>query len=276
MIRQGIYTKKVTRVTKIKRAVKRRWKWFKGLSKKKKALIISAPVLAFLILTPIVTYLYYYNDISDQERLMNRNNTGILLTDKNGATIYSVGRAEHRKLVPLDAISVDMQHALVASEDKDFYKHSGFSVTGILRALYTDVSSGSIEGGGSTITQQLAKGTLLTEQQTILRKYQELTISIAIEQKYSKDQILDMYLNSAFFGGTTFGVEEAAKFYFNKVPKDLDLAESAMLIGILPAPNAYSPTLGNPKYAKERQTTVLSRMVANGYITNDQKQAALA
>ncbi len=276
MLRQGIYTKKVSRATKLKRAVKRRWNWFKGLSKKKKALLISAPVLAFLILTPIGTYLYYYNDIADQERLMNRNNTGVLLMDQNGKTIYSTGRAEHRKLVPLKAIPKHMQEALIATEDKDFYDHSGFSITGIMRALITDVAAGSIEGGGSTLTQQLAKGTLLSEQQTILRKYQELTISIAIEQRYSKDEILDMYLNSAFFGGTTFGVEDAAKFYFNKTPKELDLAESAMLIGILPAPNAYSPTLGNPKYAKERQTTVLTRMVKEGYITEAEKQAALA
>jgi 1A family penicillin-binding protein len=276
MIRQGIYTKKVSKLTRAKRAIKRRWRWFKALSKKKKALLISAPILAFLILTPIVTYIYYYNDISDQERLMNRNNTGVLLTDKNGETIYSTGRAEHRQLVPLSNISPQMQHALLASEDKDFYKHSGFSITGIARALYSDVSSGSIEGGGSTITQQLAKITLLSEQQTIFRKYQELTVSIAIEQRYSKDEILDMYLNSAFFGGTTFGVEEAAKTYFNESPKDLDLAQSAMLIGLLPAPNAYSPTLGNPTYAKQRQTTVLNRMVTNGYITKAEQQAALA
>lgn len=276
MVRQGIYTKRVTRVTRAKRAIKRRWRWFKSLSKKKKALLISTPILAFLILTPIVTYALYYNDISDQERLMNRNNTGVVLNDKNGQPFYSVGRAEHRTMVPLDQISPEMQHALIASEDKDFYKHDGFSVSGIFRSLFNNVSTGSITGGGSTITQQLAKNTLLSEQQTIFRKYQELTISIAIEQKYTKDQILDMYLNSVFFGGTTFGIDEAAKFYFNKSPKDLDLAESAMLVGILPAPNAYSPTLGSPTYAKERQTTVLSRMVTNHYISEDQKQAALA
>jgi 1A family penicillin-binding protein len=275
MIRQGIYTKKVSRLTRAKRGVRRRWLWFKGLSKKKKALLISAPILAFLILTPLITYAYYYNDIADQERLMNRNNTGVILTDKNGKAFYSIGRAAHRNMVPLSQISDNMKHALVASEDKDFYKHDGFSITGIVRSLFNNVSSGSITGGGSTITQQLAKTTLLSEQQTILRKYQELTVSIAIEQRYSKDEILDMYLNSVFFGGTNFGIEEAAKFYFNKEPKDLDLAESAMLVGILPAPNVYSPTLGSLKYAKARQKTVLTRMVTNGYITKDQKDAAL-
>ena len=275
MIRQGKYTKKVTKIRQTKRATRRGWRWFKRLSKKKKILLIATPILAFLILTPLFTYVYYYNDISDQERLMNRNNTGIVLTDKNGETFYSIGKAEHRPLVPLDSISSTMKNALIASEDKDFYQHGGFSATGIVRALYDNVTSGSIAGGGSTITQQLAKNTLLSEQKTIFRKYQELTISIAIEQRYSKDQILDMYLNSVFFGGTTFGIEEASKVYFNKAPKDLDLAQSAMLVGILPAPNTYSPTLGNPTYAKERQTTVLSRMVTNGYISEVQKQAAL-
>lgn len=275
MVRRGRYTKRVSRVTRIKRSAKRSWRWFKSLSKKKKALLIGTPILAFLILTPLITYIYYYNDIGDQTRLMNSNNTGIALTDKNGQVIYSVGRAEHRDIVPLDQISKYTQQALVSSEDKNFYSDGGFSITGTLRALFSDVSSGSITGGGSTITQQLARATLLSNQQTILRKYQELTISIAIEQRYSKDQILDMYLNSVFWGGTDFGIQSVAKTYFNKAPKDLDLAESAMIVGVLPAPNAYSPVTGNPTYAKDRQTYVLKQMVQNGYITAAQQQAAL-
>jgi 1A family penicillin-binding protein len=275
MIRQGKYTKRVTKSTRVKRSLKRRWRWFKGLSKKKKVLVVSAPILAFLILTPLLTYAYYFNDISDQERLMNRNNTGIVLMDKNNQTFYSTGRAEHRTRVPLSSIPITMQHALIASEDKDFYTNNGFSISGIFRSLYNNVTSGSITGGGSTLTQQLAKNTLLSSDQNVLRKYQELAISVAIEQRYTKDEILDMYLNSAFFGGTSFGIEDGAKTFFNKAPQDLDLAESAMLVGVLPAPNAYSPITGNPTYAKERQTTVLSRMVTNGYITDAEKQAAL-
>ncbi|HEY5695681.1 MAG TPA: PBP1A family penicillin-binding protein [Candidatus Saccharimonadales bacterium] len=276
MVRQGTYTKRVSRVTRVKRSLKRRWRWFKQLSKTKKVLLIATPILAFLIITPLITYIYYYNDIGDQDRLMNSSNTGVALTDRNGQVIYSIGRAQHRDLVPLDQISKYAQQAVISSEDKDFYKHGGFSVTGTLRALFSDISSGGIAGGGSTLTQQLARTTLLTNQQTLLRKYQELTISIAIEQRYSKDQILDMYLNSSFWGGTDFGIQEAAKTYFNKAPKDLDLAESAMLIGVLPAPNAYSPITGNATYAKERQTYVLKRMVEDGYITAAQQQAALS
>jgi len=274
MVRKGKYTRRVSPITKFKRSVRLNWRRFKSYSTKKKIAIIATPILAFLILTPLITYLYYYNDIADKERLMNRNNTGIVLLDKGGEAFYSSGRAEHRKQVPLEDISNNVEKALIASEDKDFYEHDGFSVSGIVRSVYNGLRAGEISGGGSTITQQLAKITLLSEDQNFLRKYQELAISIAIEQRYSKDEILDMYLNTAFFGGNIFGIEEAAKAYFNKAPKDLTLAESSMLIGILPAPNAYSPTLGNPKYAKERQETVLTRMVNNGFITDAQKKSA--
>lgn len=272
MIRQGRYTRKVTKVRQAKRTTRRGWRWFRNLSKPKKFFVIAGPLLAFLILTPLLTYFYYANDISNQERLMNRNNTGIVLTDKNGQAFYTLGRAAHRQLVPLNEISKSAKDALIAAEDKDFYKHEGFSITGIGRAIFT----GGGAGGGSTLTQQLAKNTLLTDQQTFLRKYQELFIAIAIEQQYTKDQILEMYLNSVYYGENAFGIEDAAKTYFGKAPKDLNLAESAMLVGVLPAPSAYSPISGNPEYAKERQTTVLSRMVTNGYITDAEKQAALA
>ncbi len=244
--------------------------WFRGLPLKKKLLFIAAPILAFLIITPIITYLLLANDIKDPERLMNRNNTGIVLEDINGQAFYSIGKAEHRTRIPLDQIADTTKNALIATEDKDFYKHGGFSILSIFRAAFTRV------GGGSTLTQQLVKNTLLTDDHSYLRKYQELFMSIAVEQNYTKDQILDMYLNSVFYGENAFGVEEAAKVYFNKTPAELTLAESAMLVGVLPAPSAYSPISGNPDYAKQRQTTVLSRMVTNGFITEQEKQAALA
>ena len=277
MYRKGKYTKKVTPLSKVKRFANRRWQWFKALNKKQKALLIAGPILAFLIVTPIATYVYYYNDIGDQERLLNRNNTGVVLMDKNGEVFYKTAgaRAEKRDIVPLDKIADTTEHALVASEDKDFYEHGGFDIFGIVRALFSNLTAGEITGGGSTITQQLAKNTLLTEKQTVLRKYQELVIAMAIEQRYSKEEILDMYLNSVYYGENSFGIEEASRNYFNKEPSELTLEESAMIIGVLPAPSAYSPISGDPELAKQRQTTVLSRMVTNGYITEDEKQTAL-
>ncbi len=195
--------------------------------------------------------------------------------DKNGKTFFSIDNAAHREPMKLAQISDNAENALVASEDKDFYKHGGFSLLSIVRSLYTNIISRSIAGGGSTITQQLAKNLLLTKNQTIMRKYQELIVATAIEQRYSKNQILAMYLNSVYYGENAFGIEAAAKTYFNKNPSQLTLAESAMLIGLLPAPSAYSPISGDPELAKERQTTVLTRMVRNGYIQESEKQAAL-
>lgn len=275
MVRQGKYTKKKSRLDKVRWSIKRHWKWFKQLSWPKKILLISAPILLFLVITPIFTYIYFYNDIADQDRLMNRNNTGIVLKDKNDKTFYSVGRAEHRELVPLADIADSTEKALVAAEDKNFYEHGGFSPLGILRALYGNIVSQGITGGGSTLTQQLAKNTLLTTNQTVMRKYQELVIATAIENRYSKDEILEMYLNSVYFGNNSFGIEEAASNYFGKKPSELTTEESAMLIGILPAPSAYSPVEGSAKYAKQRQTYVLGRMAADGYISQSQHDEAL-
>lgn len=257
------------RKMRVKNPIRRAFRWFRGLSRKKKALVIATPVIAFLVVTPIITYLLLQNDIKDPERLMNRNNTGIVLEDVNGKAFYSVGRAEHRAQVPLSSISDAMKNALVASEDKDFYKHGGVNFFSTVRAAVTGY------GGGSTLTQQLVKNTLLSDEHSYVRKYQEVFMAIAVEQTYSKDQILDMYLNSVYFGENAFGIEDAAKAYFNTTPDKLDVAQSAMLVGVLPAPSAYSPISGNATYAKERQTTVLTRMVTNGYITNQQKTDAL-
>lgn len=254
-----------------------RWQWFKKLSKPKKVAVIGTPIIAFLILTPIFTYVYFANAISDPDRLMNYGNTGVVLLDKNGEAFYSFGTADRGERLPLDQISDYAEKALISAEDKNFYKHSGFSIISILGALYANLLSGNATAyGGSTLTQQLAKNTLLSDNQTILRKYQELTVALAIEQKYSKDEILDLYLNSVYYGEGSFGIGAAAKTYFGKSAADLNLAESTMLIGVLPAPSAYSPVSGNMKYAKERQATVLARMVDNGVISQAEADTAKA
>lgn len=271
MYRQGRYTRKPGPIRSTKRFLKRRYEWWKKLKLWQKIAVIVGPILALLLAIAIGTYVYYYNDIGNKERLLNRNNTGVILLDKNGKAFYTTpgSRVGDRDIVPLGGIADVTEHALLASEDKDFYKHGGFSVAGYARAAVTGV------GGGSTLTQQLAKNTLLNNEHSYLRKFQELTLAMAIEQRYSKDEILDMYLNSVFFGENSFGIEAAAHTYFGKKPSQLTLAESAMLVGVLPAPSAYSPISGDPTLAKERQTTVLSRMVKNGYITEEQKTAAL-
>ena len=275
MVRRGRYTKKKPVHLRVKHSLIRRIQWFKRLPRSKKIALVAAPVLAFLVLTPLATYAYYYNDIADKDRLMNRNNTGVVLYDQHGEEFYSLGTAKHRELVSLADISDITEKALLSSEDKNFYSHSGFSLLSILKALYANITSGDVTAyGGSTLTQQLAKNTLLSANQTFLRKYQELFVAVAIEQRYDKDDILAMYLNSVYFGNDSFGIEEAAENYFAKKPSDLTLSEASMLIGVLPAPSAYSPVTGNAKYAKERQATVLERMVKNGVITEAEKEAA--
>lgn len=277
MIRQGKYTKPVSVSTRLRRSVRRRWVWFRGLSKRKKAVLIAGPILLFLIFTPLLTYLYFARDIANADRLMNRNNTGVVLLDRNGEVIYSFGTAERGERIPLDKIADSAEKALISAEDKNFYEHPGFSFKSILAAMYANVvNSDATAYGGSTITQQLAKNTLLSSNQTFLRKYQELSIAIAIEQRYTKNEILELYLNSVYFGEGAFGVESAAKKYFGKTAAELSLAESAMLIGLLPAPSAYSPISGDPELARQQQEKVLARMVNNGVITEQDKGAALA
>lgn len=277
MNRKGRYTKRLSFRQWLKRGFRHQWKRFKGVSTKKKLLVIGGPIAAFLLVTPLLTYIYFARDISDPERLMNRSNTGIVLLDRHNKPFYSFGRAQHHTIVPLKQISDYTEKALLASEDKNFYHHSGFSIGSMLGALYANIISADPTAyGGSTLTQQLAKNTLLSSNQNFLRKYQELSIAIAIEQNYSKDEILELYLNSVYFGEGAFGIRDAARTYFNTTPQNLTLAQSALLIGVLPAPSAYSPITGSAKLAKERQNTVLSRMQKNGMITTAQQKAAAA
>lgn len=229
-----------------------------------------------LLIIPLLTFAYFALTMGDMEQVMNRNNTGIVLKDIHGETFYSTGTAEHRDLVPLDQIAKSTQQALIASEDKNFYEHRGFSVLATLRAVYGYVFSGGGEFGGSTLTQQLAKMTLLSGERGMLRQYQAFSVAVAIEQRYSKDEILAMYLNSAYFGNNSFGIEQAAKNYFNKTPAELTTAESALLIGLLPAPSIYSPVTGDPAKGKERQDEVLKRMVREQMITEEERTAASA
>ncbi len=253
------------------------WVWFKGLKLWQKILLIAGPIVAVLIIIPLITYLYFASVIADPDQLLNYNNTGVVLMDEEGEVFYSFGTADRGERLGLDEISDYTEQALIASEDKNFYEHGGFSFVSIIGALFANISSGDFTAyGGSTLTQQLAKNTVLYDDQTIIRKYQELAIAMAIEQQYSKDEILDLYLNSVYYGEGAFGIDAAAETYFGKEAADLDLAESSMLIGVLPAPSAYSPISGNPEYAQERQATVLGRMLDNGDITQDELEAAEA
>lgn len=261
---------------RIKWYLRSKWRWFKGLSWQKKTLFISVPVLLIVLVIPLLSFLYFSMTMGDMETLMNRNNTGIVLKDQKGEVFYSTGTAKHRNIVPLSDISPYAQKAVIASEDKNFYEHSGVSILSTFRAVYGYVFSRGGSFGGSTITQQLAKMTLLSSERSVLRQYQAFSVALAIERRYSKDEILEMYLNSVYFGNNSFGIEQASRNYFDKNPIDLSLAESAMLTGLLPAPSTYSPITGDREKAVKRQTEVLDRMVRGGVISQADKESALS
>ncbi|MEO5499680.1 MAG: PBP1A family penicillin-binding protein [Candidatus Saccharimonadales bacterium] len=277
MARQGKYTRKQNPAQRSQYFFKRNWQNFKAMSRRKKILVIATPIAAFLILTPIITYLALARDISDPERLMNRNNTGVEFVDKNGETFFSSGASKSLKRLQLSEISDFAEKAVISSEDKNFYQHGGISITSLLAALYANVLNRDATAyGGSTLTQQLVKNTLLSTEKSFFRKYQEVAMAVAVDRQYTKDEVLDLYLNSVYYGEGAFGIEEAAKTYFNKSANDLTLAESAMLAGVLPAPGVYSPINGDAEKAKQRQTYVLRRMVEDGKITSVERDAALA
>lgn len=192
--------------------------------------------------------------------------------DRNGVLLYQIYSDENRSLVALDRLPKHVVEATIAIEDKNFYRHPGFDVAGIARAVFAN-SLGATQGG-STITQQLVRSALLTPQRTIGRKVKELVLAFWAERVYSKKQILSMYLNQVPYGGAAYGIEEAAKTYFRKAAADLTLAEAALLAGLPSAPSVYSPFGSHPELAKERQRQTLQAMVTQGYISPSQEQAA--
>ena len=189
-----------------------------------------------------------------------------ILYDDAGTEIGTIHAVEDRRPVKLSQIPKDLQNAFIATEDNRFYQHHGVDLKGIARALYTNITGNQVAEGGSTITQQLAKNAYLTQERTITRKIQEAMLAVFLEYKYSKDEILEMYLNQIYFGRGAYGVEVAAQTYFNKDVKDLDLNECAMLAGIPKSPNYFSP-LNNYQAAMDRKVVVLDQMQKYNYIS---------
>ncbi len=227
-----------------------------GISPKKLVLLLFAAGFLVAIIIPIATFLIYFGDLTSKENILTAKNRGVILLDREGEPFYSLYDAREHTYINSDQISQDAKDAVIAVEDKDFYKHPGFSATGYGRAIVQNFTNREVVSGGSTISQQLVKNALLTSQQTYLRKYQELFLALEIDRRYEKDEILAMYLNTAYFGEGAYGIEEAAQTYFGKKAADLDIAEGAMLAGILPAPSAYSPISGDEEIAKRRQEIV--------------------
>ncbi|GIW63052.1 MAG: hypothetical protein KatS3mg090_0878 [Patescibacteria group bacterium] len=194
--------------------------------------------------------------------------------DRNGRLLYEVYRDENRTAVKLQDLPEYVKQATIAIEDKDFYKHNGVSpIGGILRATKEILLKQELQGG-STITQQLIKTSLLTPERTIERKIKEIILALWAERIYSKDEILQMYLNQIPYGGSAYGIEEASQLYFEKSAKDLSLEEAALLAGLPKAPSLYSP-YNDIKLAKARRDTVLKAMYEQGYINKDRYEESI-
>ena len=195
------------------------------------------------------------------------------LYDRNGELIYEIYTDTRRTPVDPEGLPEYVAQATISIEDKDFYKHHGVSFTGIARASYKTLFKKKLEGG-STLTQQLVKNSLLTPERTVKRKIRELALTIIVESIYSKDKILELYLNQIPYGSTAYGIGAASELYFGKQAKDLSLSEAALLAGLPAAPTRFSPFGVHPHLAKERQNVVLNKMVENGYINEKEAEKA--
>ena len=195
--------------------------------------------------------------------------------DRSGKTVlYDLNHDVKRNVVPLAEISPYLQQATISIEDSSFYQHGGISISGTVRSLLADITTMSFSQGGSTLTQQVVKNTILSGQKSIIRKAQEWILAIKFEQKYSKDQILEFYFNVTPYGGTLYGAEVASRAFYGKSAKDLDLAEAAYLAAIPQLPTYYSPYGNNRVALDARKNLVLDRMLKLGYINNDQYNQA--
>lgn len=223
----------------------------------------------FLILFILGFSIYGYSRVSSKLEIKNANN--ISLYDKNG-NLFFMGNGTSQ-WINLDDISKYLIDATISTEDKNFYNHFGFDFLRILKASWINITSGKTKQGASTISQQYVKNLFLDFDKTWERKWNELWLTLNIEMHYSKDEILEGYLNTINYGHGMYGIENASQFYFNKSASDLTLAEASLLVGIPKSPSNYSPIV-NFDLAKSRQKMVLSGMVKNGYISEEEMNEA--
>jgi 1A family penicillin-binding protein len=234
--------------------------------------------VALALALPLLTYAGFAKGAAGYLKLPSKENfhaTQTVFYDRNGEKLYETSGGHQEIPVKLNQVPRSMVLATLAAEDADFYKHRGVDPEALARATYKTLTSNEASGG-STITQQLIKNTYLSSDKTVSRKLKEMTYAIILEQKYSKDQILERYLNQAYYGQQSYGVADAASTYFGKDLSQLTLGEASMLAGLPQSPTRYSPLGSNPQLSKNRQKYVLDRMVKLGYINKDQAAAAQA
>ena len=247
------------------------------MSKVKKVLLtILAALIGVLLLFCAAFYVFF--DVPDWQKLDISKLSALAQTssmyDMNGELMSELRGSENRIIVSLDEIPLHTRQAFIAAEDLRFYDHRGIDVYRILGALRSNLKSGSLAEGASTITQQLAKLTHLSAEKTIRRKLEEINLAFQIEKVYNKDEILAMYLNTVYFGRGAYGIQAAAQAYFGVDAEDLTLNQSASLAAIIKAPSIYAPHI-SPSNNRSRRQYILSVMAENSFISQEEKQAAL-
>jgi penicillin-binding protein 1C len=241
---------------------KKKYPWF----------LLPGLILAALILT---VYFFILRDLPLPTTLNSSSAPqSTQIFDRNQKLLYTIYAAKNQSFILLSTIPKYMQQATIAIEDKDFYKHGALDFRGIFRSFISNITKKDQLQGGSTITQQLVKNSLLTPERTIIRKIREAVLAVATEIIYPKNIILEMYLNQIPYGGTTYGVEAAAQTFFGIKAKDLTLAQAALLAGLPESPTTNSPFGSHPEYAKRRQEIILDKMYEQKYITKNQRDTA--
>ena len=248
---------------------------FKKTSWHLKILWAISAVLLLLFLSTLILWSFLKDLPSPYELSSRQQAISTKIYDRNGVLLYKIYKGENRSIVKLNEIPLFLRQATIALEDSTFYSHHGLSWRGISRSLYRNLFSGRLSGG-STITQQLVKNALLSPERTWNRKIKEVFLSIWVEKEYSKDDILEMYLNEVSYGGSAYGVEEASQLYFGKSVRNLTVPEAALIASLPASPTNYSPFGAHPELAKLEQEKVLQRMVEEGYLTSETAQKAKA
>ncbi len=245
----------------------------------RRGLIMALKITGVMFLLGVVTlgslFLYFRKDLPDPRNLVFEQSTQFY--DRTGKTVlFSVYGDENRTIVEFDQISDYVKWATIALEDKNFYKHGGFSVSAVIRAAIANLlNKGQVTQGGSTITQQFIKNSLVGNERTLTRKIKELILAVELERLYSKDEILGFYLNEIPYGSLEYGIEAAARGFFDKSAKDLTIDEAALLASLPQAPSLYSPYGKNTDLLVERQHFTIKRMLEDGYITEDEANKAM-
>lgn len=238
-------------------------------------MLVVALVLVALAVSGCVVYNSIASSLPDPSKPLRGTEQSTRITDRKGAVITEFFTDQNRTNVTLKDIPPVMRNAIVATEDQRFYQHQGVDFLGMLRAAFTDVTGGGAAQGGSTITQQYVKKAFLTPEKTLKRKIAEAVLAYRVEQTYSKDKILEMYLNTIYFGHGAYGVSTAAETFFGKPLSALTAPEAALLAGVVKSPSNYSPYL-QPAAAKKRRDTVLMQMRDQGYLKPAEYNTAIA